>query len=435
VVRYPSAYFGVAIIIALVASAVATMVVIPYDEVVDVWHGGAKVWYQGPAYAQPVWVNLFRADDLPPSINMNSRETGVSKAVEVISDEMTQMTISFPFEYKYSAFPREIVLYLKGRYEQKKPHVAVTWLTPDGREIEAATWQLSPEYEHHFSQDERLKRRLGGVSPEVGLLADPASPGQTLQGAYEMRVTAFVFEPGSDVDVEFVVLGRVYGLAGTDHMRRDLIVPLLWGMPIALTMGMLGAVMTSLLTMLLAAVGAWYGGWVDSLIQRITEINIILPLLPMCIMVYFLYGKNVWMILGIAVLLSIFGSALKSYRAAFLQVREASYIEAARSYGAGNARIITRYLVPRILPILVPQLVMLVPAFVFLEATLAILGVGDPLLPTWGQVIHDALTNGAFGGHYYWVLEPIALLLLTAFAFALLGFALERLLDPRLRDT
>ena len=155
----------------------------------------------------------------------------------------------------------------------------------------------------------------------------------------------------------------------------------------------------------------------------------------MCIMVYFLYGKSVWLILGIAVLLSIFGSALKSYRAAFLQVREAPYIDAARAYGASNGRIIVRYLVPRILPILVPQLVMLVPSYVFLEATLAILGVGDPYLPTWGKVIHDALMNGAFGGHYYWVLEPIGLLLLTGFAFALLGFALERILEPRLRDT
>ncbi|MBN1659444.1 MAG: ABC transporter permease subunit [Anaerolineae bacterium] len=435
IVRYPSAFFGLAIIVALIASAVTTMLVIPYEEVVVAWRGGAKVWYHSPAYAQPMWVNLFRTHDLPPTIQMDSSDPTVSKQFEVVSDEMTQITISFPFDYHYEAFPREIVLYLQSRYEKKMPHVAVTWITPDGREIEAATWQLSSLYEHHFSQDERLRRRLGGVSPEVGLFADPASPDTTLQGHYEMRVTTFVFESGSDIDAEFVLLGRVYGLAGTDHMRRDLIVPLLWGMPIALAMGLLGAVMTSCLTMLIAAVGAWYGGLVDSLIQRITEINIILPLLPICIMVYFLYGKSIWLILSIAVLLNIFGSALKSYRAAFLQVREASYIAAARAYGASDARIILRYLLPRILPILVPQLVMLVPTFVFLEATLSILGVGDPSLPTWGKVIHEALTNGAFGGHYYWVLEPIALLLLTGFAFALLGFALERILDPRLRDT
>ncbi|HSJ58291.1 MAG TPA: ABC transporter permease subunit [Anaerolineae bacterium] len=435
IVRYPSAFFGLAIIVALVASAVTTMLVIPYQEVIDVWRGGAKVWYQSPAYAQPVWVNLFRAHDLPPSVFLDSRDPDVGKQVEVVSDEMTRITISFPFEYHYNAFPRELVLYLEAQYERKKPHVAVTWLMPDGREIEAATWQLSSEYEHHFSQDERLQRRLDGLSPTIGLFADPASPDATLPGRYEMRVTAFVFEPGSDVDARFVLLGRVHGLAGTDHMRRDLIVPLLWGMPIALAMGLLGAVTTSFLTMFIAAAGAWYGGWVDSLIQRITEINIILPLLPICIMVYFLYDKSVWLILGVAVLLSIFGTALKSYRAAFMQVREAPYIDAARAYGAGNTRIVVRYLVPRILPILVPQLVMLVPAFVFLEATLAILGVSDPYLPTWGKVIYEGLTNGAFAGHYYWVLEPIGLLLLTGFAFALLGFALERILEPRLRDT
>jgi peptide/nickel transport system permease protein len=72
---------------------------------------------------------------------------------------------------------------------------------------------------------------------------------------------------------------------------------------------------------------------------------------------------------------------------------------------------------------------------VFLEATLGILKVFDPRFPTWGRVIHDTLTqNALWGGFDYWVLEPILLLLLTALAFALLEFTLERVLNPRLQD-
>jgi len=84
--------------------------------------------------------------------------------------------------------------------------------------------------------------------------------------------------------------------------------------------------------------------------------------------------------------------------------------------------------------LLIPGLVSSVPTYVFLEASLAVLGLGDPVLPTWGKIIDDAWVNGAlYKGYYYWILEPAALLMVTGLAFALLGFALDRVFNPRLR--
>jgi peptide/nickel transport system permease protein len=83
---------------------------------------------------------------------------------------------------------------------------------------------------------------------------------------------------------------------------------------------------------------------------------------------------------------------------------------------------------------LIPQLVIMVPTYVFYEATLAYLGVSDPYLPTWGKTIYEALTKRSLQDHPYWVLEPLGMLLLTGLAFALLGFALDRVLNPRLRE-
>jgi peptide/nickel transport system permease protein len=75
-----------------------------------------------------------------------------------------------------------------------------------------------------------------------------------------------------------------------------------------------------------------------------------------------------------------------------------------------------------------------IPTFVFLEATLAVLGLGDPIIPTWGKLIDDARANGAlFQGNYYWVLEPSLLLMVTGLAFAMVGFALDRIFNPKLR--
>ena len=71
----------------------------------------------------------------------------------------------------------------------------------------------------------------------------------------------------------------------------------------------------------------------------------------------------------------------------------------------------------------------------FLEAALSYLGLGDPYLPTWGKIINDAQTNGAlYKGYFYWVLEPSFFLVLTALAFALLGFALDKIVNPKLRE-
>jgi peptide/nickel transport system permease protein len=87
------------------------------------------------------------------------------------------------------------------------------------------------------------------------------------------------------------------------------------------------------------------------------------------------------------------------------------------------------------IPLLIPGLVSSVPSYVFLEASLAVLGLGDPVLPTWGKVINDAEVNGAlFKGYYYWMIEPAVLLMITGLGFAMLGFALDRIFNPKLRE-
>lgn len=435
--RYPSAIAGVAIIVVLIFVAIYAMVTIPYDEALRLWRGGEDVWYDAPKNARPVWINWFRTSKLPSTIVTDSRDGTVEKTYEVVDAEqqMTDVSFAFSFDYPYDEFPREITIFFDAQYEEKAPYVSLTWQTPDGREIRVADFSIGGSGTYRLSQDEKLQRRLDGQLPHVGLFADPDAEEPTaVQGTYTLEVVGLTFEEGSDLDAEMVIYGQVHGAAGTDHLRRDLMVALLWGTPIALSFGLLAAVGTTVTTMVIAAIGVWLGGWVDELIQRITEVNLILPLLPILIMVGTFYSRSIWLMLGVIIILSIFGAGIKTYRAVFLQVKESPYIEAARAYGAGNGRIIMRYLVPRIVPLLVPQLVILVPTFVFIEASLAVLGLGDPSLPTWGKVMNEAYAGGAlYQGLYYWVLEPAVLLMLTGLAFALVGFSLDRIFNPRLR--
>ena len=432
--RYPSAIVGSVIILLLVIVAIYTVITIPYNTAINLWRGGEEVWYQNPKFAPPAWINFFSSKKLPVSFAVRTTDGTLSKTVIPGAQGTSTINISYAFDFQYDDYPQEMLLYFDTKFVQKQPFVSIVWLTPDGRKIRVDDLGVAQKQTIRFSQDERLLQRLNGANPMQALFEDPKTHA-IVKGKYQLQVTGTTFEPGSDINAEFVFHGQVFGLAGTDQERRDLVLPLLWGTPIALAFGLVASLGTLVLTMIIAAIGTWYGGWVDELIQRITEVNLVLPFLSILVMVGTFYSRSLWVILGVTVLLSIFTGSIKSYRAIFLQVKESMYIEAARAYGASNFRIIFMYLIPRMIPLLIPGLVSSVPSFVFLEASLAVLGLGDPVLPTWGKIINDADTNGAlYKGYYYWIMEPAALLMITGFGFAMLGFALDRIFNPRLRD-
>ncbi len=431
---YPSAIVGILVVFLLVFTAVYAMVKIPYNEAIRLWRGGEDVWYQNPKFAPPAWINLFSTKKYSESFAVRTTDGTMTKEVTPGAQGTSTMSISYPYNFSYDTVPQELTLYLTSKYKEKQPFLSVEWLTPDGRKIRIANMALSQQLTYRFSQDEKLKTKLRTDDVIPYLFSDPKR-GKLIKGKYQLLITGATFEPDSDINVEFVSHGQVYGLAGTDQERRDLVIPLLWGAPVALAFGLIASLGTSVLTMVIAALGTWYGGWIDELIQRITEINLVLPFLSILIMIGTFYSRSIWVILGATILLSIFTGAIKGYRSIFVQVKESMYIEAARAYGASNPRIVFLYLIPRMIPLLIPGLVSSVPSFVFLEASLAVLGLGDPVLPTWGKIIQDANANGAlYRGYYYWILEPATLLMITGLGFAMLGFALDRIFNPKLRE-
>jgi len=434
--RYPSAVIGLVMICILLFIAVYAMITIPYSQAISLWRGGEDVWYQNPKVVPPAWFNWFSKEKKPVSFVINESTGDYQRTVDTKSDGSSLITMTYTFDYQYDDFPQDMMLYIKSSYQTKKPFLSITWITPEDQQIRVGDMILDSSSTYRFSQDEKLKLKLLGEEPQMALFLNKEKTNPTpMKGKYQVVLSAVAWEPESTVNAEFVMHGQVYGIAGTDIYRRDLRIALLWGVPVALAFGLLAALGTSVLTMVFAAIGAWYGGWIDGLIQRITEVNLVLPFLSILVMVGTFYSRSIWVILGVSVLLSIFTGQIKSLRAAFMQVKESTYIEAARAYGASDRRLILMYLIPRMIPTLIPGLVSSVPTFVFLEASLAVLGLGDPTLPTWGKLINDAFVNGAlYKGQYYWILEPAVLLMFTGLAFALLGFALDRIFNPRLRE-
>jgi peptide/nickel transport system permease protein len=346
IIRIPAAVFGLFVILVLVGGSIAAVSIFPYSQLGRLWYVpeiSDKVTV--PDYAEPVWVNWFRKDKLPPMIFMDSRDVTVSKVFQPgSSGNIEDITITFTLDYPYGGFPRDLLLYFDSEYEQKKPFAFVTLVTPDGREFLIGRFAVMPGTQYSLEED-ITKQDLTQIQADKGiasvgaeetvasiLFADLSSEEPAaMQGTYQVRIDGLFFEEGNDMDVELVVVGQVYGAAGTDYMRRDLLIPLLWGMPFALAYGLLGALATTILSMILAAMGVWFGGWVDRLIQWLIEMTMILPVVAIAVIVYIFIGVNIWVLLTVVVLLNVFGTPAKSFRAAFLQVKNLPYIESAQT--------------------------------------------------------------------------------------------------------
>jgi peptide/nickel transport system permease protein len=425
--RGPAAIAGAAILLVLTLVSIYTWITIPYEKAIRMWRGDDMSWVRNPIQAPPAWTNWFRSDKLPETIDITSRDARSSKTVTTDDQGNTFVTITFTFEYPYDIAPQDVLVLFSPRFESKNPFVSIFWVTPEGKEIQIKNMAVGNEASVLFSKDKEILTRFNGKSPLPLLFgASSAAPGKAIPGRYQLILKGITFEPGSDVDAEAVIHGQVHGVAGTDRYRRDLSLVLMWGTLVAILFGVLAALGTTLSSVILAATGVWFGGWLDGLIQRISEINMVLPVLPICILISFLYTKSFWVILGVTVGLNIFGNSIKNYRAMFLQLKEAAYIEAARTYGVSSGRMIFKYMIPRLRTVLIPQLIILVPSYIFYETTLSFLGVSDPFLPTLGKLLVTTIQNSSANLPLYLTIEPVAVLILIGTGFALTGFALER---------
>ena len=452
---YKSALIGLAIIAILVGLSIYTVIALPYNEAVKLWRAGEQYWLDNPRNAMPSWVNFFLSKKLPETIVLNTEgnQPNVFKAI-VSTNKVSNIRIELSFNYRYDDFPSEINLFLKSKFNYSAPKITILWIKPNGEEITLKSFIVSRDYRYYISSDNSLEKDLRELTSrklnktieyeapvtlllfaqeDERILVEGAA--EVMKGQYKLVINGIAFEEGIDLDAKLVIYGKVYGWAGTDHLRRDLGIAILWGTPIALSFGVVASVSIALIQMLIGAISAWFLGGVDVTIQRITEIFMVLPFLPILIMISTFYKFNIWVLLLVVIALTAFGGGVKNYRAMFLQIKEFPYVEAARAYGAGSFRIVVYYLIPKVLPTIIPSMVLSVADFVFLEAALAILGLGDPLAPTWGKIIDDAFTNGAlYKGLYYWVLQPSIMLAATSLSFAMLGFTLDKIFNPRLKE-
>jgi len=444
VLRYKTGIFSLLIFAFFIILTLYAVFTIPYDKAITLWND-SQAWLKNPRNALPVWWGFFTGKKLPKNIHLTEKDAKIN----VISQNPKKVEFAYSFDFNYDDFPSEFNIFLKSSYKSEPPLLRVFWGKPNGDKIlliehrlrgENDTLYLANETSIENKLTEYLTSKLGyyptyPVTVQRGLFVDTSGNLNIEKGRYNLYIEVEFSNNEDKIEIEPIIYGKVYGIAGTDHIRRPIDLALLWGTPLDLSFGLGASISITLLHLILATISGWFGGKVDSLIQRLTEIYMVLPFLPLMIMISIFYKLTLWKLLIVLIFLSLFGSAVKTQRALVLQVKSLPYIEAAKAYGASNWRIVFLYIIPKILPPVIPSLIISIPAYVFLEAILSLFGVLDPTQPTWGRVIEDAFQNGAlYKGYYYWVLEPSFLLILTAISFSLLGFVIDRIVNPKLKE-
>ncbi|MFN8630220.1 MAG: ABC transporter permease [Chloroflexota bacterium] len=175
-------------------------------------------------------------------------------------------------------------------------------------------------------------------------------------------------------------------------------------------------------------------GFLGGLMMRITDFFLVIPTLPLIIVLAAVVGQSLGVIIVVIGLTS-WASTARIVRSQVLTIRERVFVERIRALGATDWRIATVHILPNVLPLVFANTVLVIAGSILAEATLAFLGLGDPTHTSWGTMLHAAFANGATSRGAWWYLLPPGIgIVIVVLGFTLIGYTLDRILNPRLRN-
>lgn len=216
-------------------------------------------------------------------------------------------------------------------------------------------------------------------------------------------------------------------ILGANDLGQDLFSELLAGTRASLFTGIVVAVLAVSVGTIVGLAGGYLGGWVDSLLMRLTDLVLVLPFLPLVILISVYLGpsqRNIILVLAIF----FWAGPARLIRSSVLSTRSDTYIEAARALGANPLQIMVGHLWSSVRPLALVQVVLVASASILAESSLSFLGLGDPSGKSWGTMLYFARASGAFlsDAWKWWVLPTGLMITLAVLSLGLIGYSLEQ---------
>jgi peptide/nickel transport system permease protein len=432
---------GIGILISLFCLSLIAVITVP-EETFREWNNPSS-WITYPKTSQPAWMNYFSWEKIPEHKILKNPQTSSQT-----TGEISTFSQNFGIEYNYDGFPSDFIYEYSAIYSGS-PLLQLSVIRPDGVQINLVSRSLpqsdgSIYSEQIFSTDDSVKKNLRKVSTNFNFPTDLLSAedivfSQTdenviLKGKYVFHAKFYNVNSKIEIDNSRLILGgKVFGLIGTDDLRRDLAIGILWGTPLALFVGISVAIGSVIIGLVYGVYAGYKGKKTDEGLMRFNDVIYAMPSLPLLIILAVTLGNNIFLIVGFLMIFGWVGTA-KISRSMAIQIKNLQYVEASKIMGQKDIKIIFKHIIPQLLPFTFASIAISVPSAITTEAALSFLGLGDPTFPTWGQILHDANSFGAAArGLWWWILPPGIMIAITGLAFVFIGNAMDTIANPRLK--
>ena len=433
---------GIVILTILILTSIITMIIIPIETFQE-WNN-PESWITYPKAAIPIWVNLFLTEKIP-----EHKILAEPNIETMFNDEINLTSYQFNVNFNYDQFPKDFIYSYLLEYSGS-PLIQVSVIRPDGVKLELVSTSLphsdlkTIHSDRMFSTDAMVKKELvlqeekfefeiNELSVE-DIVFSKTESNKPLKGNYVFLVDFYeINEESKIIDSKLIIGGKAFGIMGTDELRRDLAIGLLWGTPLALFIGLAVSIGSVVMGLVYGIYAGFKGKKTDETMMRFNDVLYALPALPFLIILSVTISNSIFVMTGFLMIFGWVGIA-KVARSMSLQIKTRGYVEAATIMGQRDSKMILKHILPQLLPYAFASVAISVPAAITTEAGLSFLGLGDPSFPTWGQILHDANTFGAAArGLWWWIVPPGIMIAITGLAFVFIGNALDSIINPKLK--
>ncbi len=231
---------------------------------------------------------------------------------------------------------------------------------------------------------------------------------------------------------------------GTDDLGRDMLNLTIHGGRVSMMIGAIATLLSVLVGALVGIVAGYLGGLLDTILMFITNFFLVLPTFVLAVIlapiILDLVGagseiggvRSTLIVIAAVIGITSWASTARIIRSQTLSVRERMFVDRARVIGGGGLHIMWRHILPNVMNLIVANAVLTFAGAIFTETTLAFIGLGDPLAPSWGQILNQAQSSGAPGlGAWWYIAPPAFCVVAVVLAFTLVGNALDDVMNPK----